>query len=303
MKIGRVTIIAGCMILCWGGVANASTVKLAGAGAMLRIDAKDAADHDVTVVLEARVITVTDAAGITASPAGVACTQVDEHTVTCPGRNLERVAATFGSGNDAYDGQDLPRRISADIDLGDGATNSAITGYGNDIIRGGSGMDTVYAGPGDDVIRGGAGDDWIIGEGGDDIIDGGNGFDYLRGMSGDDVINGGAGIDTIRGGAGNDVLRGGDDADVIWGGAGNDVIHGGGGDDTLIGGKGTDTIHGGSGDDLIRVRDGDSDLVQCGAGTDVARVDFGGIDSTNASCERVREAAAPTEQEPDNDVD
>ena len=58
-----------------------------------------------------------------------------------------------------------------------------------------------------------------------------------------------------------------------------------------------DTLHGGPGDDTLRTRDGEVDRVDCGPGTDDARLDLVDViaDATpanpNGSCERVVRAA------------
>lgn len=78
---------------------------------------------------------------------------------------------------------------------------------------------------------------------------------------------------TVNGGPGNEKLRGTNGPDQIDGNGGNDRIHGRAGDDRLIGGPGRDVLRGGAGRDSIDARDGTRDLVVCGAGRDVARVD------------------------------
>lgn len=55
----------------------------------------------------------------------------------------------------------------------------------------------------------------------------------------------------LRGGNGKDVLTGGGGADILQGGNGNDVLNGGAGRDLLIGGRGSDVLRGGDGDDLL----------------------------------------------------
>jgi hypothetical protein len=73
--------------------------------------------------------------------------------------------------------------------------------------------------------------------------------------------------------------------DRIKGGGGADAIYGEGGADCLEGGPGRDRIFGGAGNDEIRARDGSPDLVDCGPGDDVARVDKS---DTVRNCETVR---------------
>jgi Ca2+-binding RTX toxin-like protein len=79
-----------------------------------------------------------------------------------------------------------------------------------------------------------------------------------------DVLNGTPGRDVICGLGGNDVIRGKGGDDLIYGGPGNDTIDGGAGKDTLLAQSGNDTI---------RAKDGASDHVDGGPGTDKASTD------------------------------
>jgi Ca2+-binding RTX toxin-like protein len=74
--------------------------------------------------------------------------------------------------------------------------------------------------------------------------------------------------DLIQGFGGNDVLHGDAGGDRIEGGNDNDSIFGGKGEDLLIGGSDNDHINGGSGGDIIRVKDGQRDVVDCQGGND-----------------------------------
>ena len=115
-------------------------------------------------------------------------------------------------------------------------------------------------------------------------IFGGGGHDQLSGGASRDIIDGGDGPDRVEGGGG---------ADAVGGGAGADEVHGDTGDDVLQGGAGVDSAFGGDGDDELRVRDGNADGVDCGAGSD--RVAADGVDAAGPAqgCETV-ERAAPT---------
>jgi hypothetical protein len=86
----------------------------------------------------------------------------------------------------------------------------------------------------------------------------------LVGTPGDDLIYGLGAADVILG-------RGGDD--YLFGGSGSDRVSGGGGDDRLRGGVGSDRIAGGSGSDIVFARDGETDVIDCGTGSDLAYVD------------------------------
>ncbi len=72
----------------------------------------------------------------------------------------------------------------------------------------------------------------------------------------------------IQGHGGKDTLYGNRGGDRIEGGSGNDVIFGDLGEDVLIGGSGNDHINGGSTGDIIRVKDGQRDVVNCEGGND-----------------------------------
>jgi len=90
----------------------------------------------------------------------------------------------------------------------------------------------------------------------------------------------------LTGTNGVDVLRGGARRDVLSGRRGADRLSGGGGDDALTGGLGRDVLDGGPGDDVLLARDGERDVVRCGAGAD--RVVADRHDSIARDCEAVR---------------
>jgi Ca2+-binding RTX toxin-like protein len=116
-----------------------------------------------------------------------------------------------------------------------------------------------------------------------------------------EVFNSGNGGSRLVGSPGADRLRSYDDRDTIEAGAGDDWIETGYGDDTIDPGPGRDTVNAeagsgscnflvcriGSGNDTINARDGEADSIDCGVGTDVARVDA--VD-TVAGCETVETA-------------
>lgn len=114
-----------------------------------------------------------------------------------------------------------------------------------------------------------------------------------RGTSGADVLNGTSLADLLLGLGGNDVLRGRGEDDCLLGGRGRDRLVGGAGWDRLTGGAGPDTLTGGAGvnrydagagNDRVDARNGRAELVSCGAGRDLARVDRSDI---VRSCESV----------------
>jgi Ca2+-binding RTX toxin-like protein len=116
-----------------------------------------------------------------------------------------------------------------------------------------------------------------------------------------EVFNASVGPSRLTGSPGPDRLRSYDAADTIAAGAGDDWVEAGYGDDTIDAGPGRDTINADAGsgacnflvcrlphgNDTIEARDGQADSIECGPGTDVARVDA--ID-TVSNCETVQVA-------------
>lgn len=113
-------------------------------------------------------------------------------------------------------------------------------------------------------------------------VRGGNGQDTIRGGSAPDTIDGEAGNDTAMGGVGDDTLNGGD---------GDDTLNGDDGNDVLFGAAGADVLDGGSGNDDLRARDGATDRVTCGDGSDTVSADES--DAVDASCETVSRGVGP----------
>lgn len=110
----------------------------------------------------------------------------------------------------------------------------------------------------------------------------------LTGTRGADRLRGTTASELIRGLQGADRLDGRGDGDCLLGGSGNDRVSGGSGPDAVTGGPGRDRLIGGSGDDALAARDGERDVVDCGAGYDRADVDR--LDSVR-SCEVVRRSS------------
>jgi Ca2+-binding RTX toxin-like protein/6-phosphogluconolactonase (cycloisomerase 2 family) len=176
-----------------------------------------------------------------------------------------------GPGDDTLDGGDGYDRISESADVDFTATDSSLTGLGNDTLIniqlvqlfGGSTANTIDA----SAFSGRA---FLNGSGGNDTLTGGGWYDRIFGGSGRDLITGGTSVidpgpgtytyDVLRGQGGNyDTLIGGDGNDKLNGGIGRDSLVGGGGDDVLSGESGNDTIDGGLGTDRLYER-GDVDL-------------------------------------------
>lgn len=99
------------------------------------------------------------------------------------------------------------------------------------------------------------------------------GPDTLNGTPTGDLIFGLGGDDLIRGLAGNDCLVGDSGDDRLLGGKGSDRLTGGAGDDTLVGGTGVNRYDAGAGYDIVKAANGRRELVSCGPGRDLARVD------------------------------
>jgi Ca2+-binding RTX toxin-like protein len=133
--------------------------------------------------------------------------------------------------------------------------------------------DNLYGLQGDDVLAGRARDDCLFGGVGSDALAGDRGDDRLLG---DDPGNGVPGRDRLSGGVGNDLLDGGPGADRLRGGRGNDRLVAGGGRNVLLGGPGNDRLS---------AANGKRDRVNCGRGSDRARVD---ASDRVSGCEHVR---------------
>jgi hypothetical protein len=82
---------------------------------------------------------------------------------------------------------------------------------------------------------------------------------------------------TRKGTGGADVLRGTNRYDILCGGRGSD---------RLYPRKGKDWVYAGPGRDVIGARDGFADVISCGKGYDVVRVDS--RDRARKDCERVK---------------
>lgn len=222
--------------------------------------------------------------------------------VDCDARGDQVLRVDLGDGTDSLEAWELPRRVSLVVDAGSG-DNLVEGGSGDDRIVGGVDRDTLYGGPGDDLVVGGDGNDYVRGHGGNDVIRGGEGLNFVIGDGGDDELHGGSSFEYFTAGAGNDVVYAGGGADDIGLGRGDDVAYGGADDDEIRGGPGADHLFGEGGDDLLRTRDGERDVANCGAGTaDVARVDANELDEAKRSCETIRQADATTVDPADVDA-
>ncbi len=149
-------------------------------------------------------------------------------------------------------------------------------------VLGDAGRDRLFGKAGADRIIGKSGADKLWGRAGADRLFGSRGRDELRGAAGRDLLNGGPGDDRAWGGTGPDTLLGGRGKDLLNGGPHADVVHGGFGVDRLFGGKGNDRI---------MARDGRRDIINCGAGRDIAIVD--NFDRVVPGCESIQRPGDP----------
>ena len=114
--------------------------------------------------------------------------------------------AGFDTFSVVFDFFGTPRDATVDLSL----TVKQDTGYGRDLLIS---IEAAVTGNGNDSVRGnlaanslvsGSGNDLLIGLGGGDFLNGVTGTDRLNGGSGNDVLLGGQGNDTLTGGAGQD---------------------------------------------------------------------------------------------------
>ena len=221
-------------------------------------------------------------------------------------------------------GNDVVRARAGDDTVNGGPDFDRLWGQaGNDALHGRQGPDRLRGGLGNDTLVGDAAElgdqisrDRLWGGLGDDALLGGDGRDVLRGGGGNDRADGQGEGDFLLGGPGDDQQQGGDGDDVILANIGRDVSDGGPGNDRLyalarvdVSGPGDlagDVVRGGIGDDRIRTRDGELDIVSCGAGADVARLDSADViegastAAPDGDCERVKRAApGPREDAPE----
>jgi Ca2+-binding RTX toxin-like protein len=165
-------------------------------------------------------------------------------------------------------------------------------------------VDGVYGGPGNDKVYGDAATsasrhgkgrgrvrgNWanrLHGGDGNDLVVGTPEADLMSGGKGDDKQFGGAGDDRIFANLGVDETFGGDGNDDLWALARGDVN---GPNDTQ-----GDTLHGQLGNDTFHVRDGEQDVVDCGAGDDTVIADFKDVVTTD--CEHVQRAVPSNKED------
>jgi Ca2+-binding RTX toxin-like protein len=196
--------------------------------------------------------------------------------------NLEQCSGCIGSGNDAGAGADTysggPGTDGLSLDGHPDGVVISIDGQAND----GSSGEGDNVGSDIETIGGTVHNDSFTGHAGADNFEGNGGNDEIHGAGGDDNLYGGGGDDRVFGDAGNDRVQGATGADTVDGGAGLDQIYGDIASCSVFCTFDPDTLF---------ARDGERDVVDCGAGADTAQVDQ--LDVV-AFCANVdREAVAP----------
>ena len=114
---------------------------------------------------------------------------------------------------------------------------------------------------------------YTVGTPGDDVLVGTISRDVLSGRAGDDCIFGLRGDDLLTGGTGADLFNASTGDDRMKGDAGADKFNGGNGNDDITPGAGQDLVNGQGGNDTILARDGERDMIDCGAGVDKVTAD------------------------------
>ena len=165
--------------------------------------------------------------------------------------------------------------IHGGFTIANGVTiENAISGGGNDTLKGNGARNSLRANDGHDTL---------YGFDGNDVMYGGAGNDVLYGHSGRDTLYGGIGDDVVYGGDWNDTMRGGKGADYLNGGRGDDVMKGGDGADRLLGSLGADVMNGGAGADLFvydnASADGSRDVIEQFSRADGDKIDLSAIDA------------------------
>ncbi|HEY5792927.1 MAG TPA: calcium-binding protein [Chthoniobacterales bacterium] len=184
------------------------------------------------------------------------------------------------------------------------ASDSIVTGAGNDTLSALSGDDHLDGGAGNDSLNGGAGADTMIGGTGNDTYVVDTVFDVITETSavaaeidlvqssisctlganlenltllGTAAVNGtgNALANFLTGNGARNILHGGDGNDSIDGGSGNDALIGGTGNDKFFGADGNDYLDGGEGGDYVHGGTGADTLIG-GTGNDTYVVDNSG---------------------------
>jgi Ca2+-binding RTX toxin-like protein len=282
-----ITVLICAVSLATAGPAGASSLT---GGGTVSYQAASGEANNLTVSQAAGLLTFSDP-GATIVPVAP-CASVNANTATCPADGVGNLFADLGDLNDQA-------RIDASVIL---------SGFGPNLLNGGTGQDTLSAGQNnawilfggdqEDVLNGGAFAGTLSGAQGNDVLNGGSAGESLDGGDGNDVISGNGGNDfTQEGGAPNgaDLINGGGGRDEVFyarsagvnvslDGAANDgegcpapACEGDdvGGDVEIVQtGRGNDVITGSAGDNILAGGDG-NDLIDGGSGEDVVAGDAG----------------------------
>lgn len=211
------------------------------------------------------------------------CTGFTGASATCP--YSAAVRFRMYDGNDVASIRFHPSYGTASIDYQGGTGNDTVTfadfrgtfdgGNGDDTMLGLSGTAPGAA----ETFLGGAGDDTLGYPDSRDDIQGGGGTDTVVAAVTDSAIsldgraNDGTGLRLANVHPDVENVRGGTGADEITGSDGSNILEGGEGSDFIVGNGGGDSVYGGAGNDVIDARDGEADVIDCGAGQDSVTVD------------------------------
>ncbi|MGH2905704.1 MAG: DUF6531 domain-containing protein [Solirubrobacterales bacterium] len=233
--------------------------------------------NDVTAKVTSRTAKFHDSAA--PIEAGIGCTQVSSHDVSCVGRDVFGIYADLGDEDDSFSLQSTTAMIS-----------SVDGGSGNDELTGGAGTDQLDGGTGDDTLVGAAGDDTIYGGDDDDVASAGTGADVFAGGDGEDTTDYSARSDAVNIALDGEATSGvdgegdanADDVENVKSGSGDDTVTGSDASNVIDPGTGHDVVDSGDGADKLRLRDGDADQAVCLSTADEATTDS--LDLVDSAC-------------------
>lgn len=212
---------------------------------------------------------------------GRGCSAAAHGTIRCAATSADRLNIWAGDRDDSV-------RVSPTS-----AIFASVYGEdGDDALRGGIHGGELHGGHGDDLLTAASDGDHLYGEQGNDQLKGSTEGDYLSGGDGNDRVDYSDRRESVfvTIGAGsngrvgeNDYVSG--DIENVFSGYGDDVIVGSDTPNEINASSGDDTVDAGDGADVILARDGDSDSVTCGGGTDTIQVDA--LDQAEVTCEAI----------------
>jgi Ca2+-binding RTX toxin-like protein len=249
----------------------------------------------------------------TSASAAAGCATTATQAVCSLNKGLDATVLAGMAGNDVLQAHGFPIWTSVVVAGGEGS---------DQITGGNSSEDVLVDGPdatgfGNDTLSGLGGDDALLNNDGADNLNAGDGNDLFlsTAICNGDVLNGGTGSDNaswakfkdsgvearlaegIAGrpgtGAGPDcgaqpfdALQGIED---LEGSSQADGLYGDAGTNSLLGRAGADLFYAREGNDTIRANAADLDpVIDCGAGTDTAVVDFSNYGDNPVGCETVK---------------